>query len=468
MLFSSMVFIFVFLPIVAILYYISPRRFRNLILLVSSIIFYAWGEPVYVFIMLATILINYIGAIIVDKIKVMPYKRLALTLTILADLSILFYFKYFNFFAQNINKYLHGNIDFIHVIMPIGISFYTFQAISYVADVFTGEVKAQRNIEKLALFITFFPQLIAGPIVKYHDICEQIENRRETIKDFILGLKRFIIGLSKKIIIANTLAEIADAIFSTGTNEYGILVAWLGIITYTLQIYFDFSGYSDMAIGLGRMFGFKILENFNFPYVSKTITEFWRRWHISLSTWFKLYLYIPLGGNRCSLKRNCFNILVVFFATGFWHGAAWVFILWGAWYGVFLVIEKITGLAKKELTHTQSILAHIYTLSVVIIGWVFFRSESLSAALGYISSMFDFSTLVSSFFELGEYLDNYKILMIVSGIIGSTGVMKNITEFGEVNNLRKSVVNIYLIALFLWCWSCLAASTYNPFIYFRF
>ena len=264
MLFSSMVFIFVFLPIVAILYYISPRRFRNLILLVSSIIFYAWGEPVYVFIMLATILINYIGAIIVDKIKVMPYKRLALTLTILADLSILFYFKYFNFFAQNINKYLHGNIDFIHVIMPIGISFYTFQAISYVADVFTGEVKAQRNIEKLALFITFFPQLIAGPIVKYHDICEQIENRRETIKDFILGLKRFIIGLSKKIIIANTLAEIADAIFSTGTNEYGILVAWLGIITYTLQIYFDFSGYSDMAIGLGRMFGFKILENFNF------------------------------------------------------------------------------------------------------------------------------------------------------------------------------------------------------------
>lgn len=352
--------------------------------------------------------------------------------------------------------------------MPIGISFYTFQAISYVADVFTGEVKAQRNIEKLALFITFFPQLIAGPIVKYHDICEQIENRRETIKDFILGLKRFIIGLSKKIIIANTLAEIADAIFSTGTNEYGILVAWLGIITYTLQIYFDFSGYSDMAIGLGRMFGFKILENFNFPYVSKTITEFWRRWHISLSTWFKLYLYIPLGGNRCSLKRNCFNILVVFLATGFWHGAAWVFILWGAWYGVFLVIEKITGLAKKELTHTQSILAHIYTLSVVIIGWVFFRSESLSAALGYISSMFDFSTLVSSFFELGEYLDNYKILMIVSGIIGSTGVMKNITEFGEVNNLRKSVVNIYLIALFLWCWSCLAASTYNPFIYFRF
>lgn len=451
MLFSSMVFIFVFLPIVAILYYISPRRFRNLILLVSSIIFYAWGEPVYVFIMLATILINYIGAIIVDKIKVMPYKRLALTLTILADLSILFYFKYFNFFAQNINKYLHGNIDFIHVIMPIGISFYTFQAISYVADVFTGEVKAQRNIEKLALFITFFPQLIAGLIVKYHDICEQIENRRETIKDFILGLKRFIIGLSKKIIIANTLAEIADAIFSTGTNEYGILVAWLGIITYTLQIYFDFSGYSDMAIGLGRMFGFKILENFNFPYVSKTITEFWRRWHISLSTWFKLYLYIPLGGNRCSLKRNCFNILVVFLATGFWHGAAWVFILWGAWYGVFLVIEKITGLAKKELTHTQSILAHIYTLSVVIIGWVFFRSESLSAALGYISSMFDFSTLVSSFFELGEYLDNYKILMIVSGIIGSTGVMKNITEFGEVNNLRKSVVNIYLIALFLWC-----------------
>ena len=468
MLFSSMVFIFVFLPIVAILYYISPRRFRNLILLVSSIIFYAWGEPVYVFIMLATILIIYIGAIIVDKIKVMPYKRLALTLTILADLSILFYFKYFNFFAQNINKYLHGNIDFIHVIMPIGISFYTFQAISYVADVFTGEVKAQRNIEKLALFITFFPQLIAGPIVKYHDICEQIENRRETIKDFILGLKRFIIGLSKKIIIANTLAEIADAIFSTGTNEYGILVAWLGIITYTLQIYFDFSGYSDMAIGLGRMFGFKILENFNFPYVSKTITEFWRRWHISLSTWFKLYLYIPLGGNRCSLKRNCFNILVVFLATGFWHGAAWVFILWGAWYGVFLVIEKITGLAKKELTHTQSILAHIYTLSVVIIGWVFFRSESLSAALGYISSMFDFSTLVSSFFELGEYLDNYKILMIVSGIIGSTGVMKNITEFGEVNNLRKSVVNIYLIAIFLWCWICLAASNYNPFIYFIF
>lgn len=468
MLFSSLVFIFVFLPIVVTLYYLSPRRFKNLILLISSIIFYAWGEPVYVLIMLGTILINYIGAIVVDKIKLLPYKRLALGFTVAADLLILFYFKYFNFFAENINKYLHGNIDFIYVIMPIGISFYTFQAISYVIDVFRGEVKAQKNIEKLALFITFFPQLIAGPIVKYHDIYEQIENRKETIKDFIFGVKRFIIGLSKKVIIANTMAEIADSIFVAGVSEHTMLVAWLGIIAYTLQIYFDFSGYSDMAIGLGRMFGFRILENFNFPYISKTITEFWRRWHISLSTWFKMYLYIPLGGNRKGIIRTCINLFVVFLVTGFWHGAAWVFILWGLWHGLFIIFEKITGLAKKELKPAQSAIAHIYALFAVIVGWVFFRSESLNYALGYISSMFNFSTLVPSFWELGEYLDNYKILMIIFGIIGSTGVMKNIIEFGEVNNIRKSIVNTYLAALFLWRWCLLAASTYNPFIYFRF
>ncbi len=468
MLFSSLVFIFVFLPIVVTLYYLSPRRFKNLILLISSIIFYVWGEPVYVLIMLGTILINYIGAIVVDKIKLLPYKRLALGFTVAADLLILFYFKYFNFFAENINKYLHGNIDFIYVIMPIGISFYTFQAISYVIDVFRGEVKAQKNIEKLALFITFFPQLIAGPIVKYHDIYEQIENRKETIKDFIFGVKRFIIGLSKKVIIANTMAEIADSIFVAGVSEHTMLVAWLGIIAYTLQIYFDFSGYSDMAIGLGRMFGFRILENFNFPYISKTITEFWRRWHISLSTWFKMYLYIPLGGNRKGIIRTCINLFVVFLVTGFWHGAAWVFILWGLWHGLFIIFEKITGLAKKELKPAQSAIAHIYALFAVIVGWVFFRSESLNYALGYISSMFNFSTLVPSFWELGEYLDNYKVLMIIFGIIGSTGVMKNIIEFGEVNNIRKSIVNTYLAALFLWCWCLLAASTYNPFIYFRF
>ncbi len=468
MLFSSLVFIFVFLPLVVIFYYICPKKFRNLILLISSVIFYAWGEPVYVLIMLGTILINYTGAIILDNIKFLPYKRAVLGLTVAVDLSLLFYFKYFNFFAENINRYLHGNIDFIHVVMPIGISFYTFQAISYVVDVFRGEVKAQKNIEKLALFITFFPQLIAGPIVKYLDICEQIENRKETFQDFILGLKRFIIGLSKKVIIANTLAEIADSVFVSGMNDCAMLVAWLGIIAYTLQIYFDFSGYSDMAIGLGRMFGFKILENFNFPYISKTITEFWRRWHISLSTWFKLYLYIPLGGNRKGIARTCLNLFVVFLITGFWHGAAWVFILWGLWHGLFIIFEKITGIAKKDFTTLQKIFAHVYTAFVVIIGWVFFRSESLNIALRYIASMFDFSTFVLSVGQLGEYLDNYKIIMLLAGIIGSTGVAKNIIEFGEVSSIRKAFVNIYLLAIFFWCWCCLAASTYNPFIYFRF
>ncbi|MBQ8476228.1 MBOAT family protein, partial [bacterium] len=317
MLFSSMTFIYLFLPVVLVLYFSAKPERRNNILLLASILFYAWGEPKYVVIMLLTILINYFGAILIEKFS--SHKKLLLVLTIACDLSFLIYFKYFNFIIDNVNALSHGSIAPLNIIMPIGISFYTFQALSYVIDTYRGEVRAQKNIYKLALFICLFPQLIAGPILKYHDIEAQIEKRKVEFDKVNKGVKRFIIGLSKKMLIANTMGAIADKIFSQNPDMFSHSIAWLGALTYSLQLYFDFSGYSDMAIGLGLIFGFNFMENFNYPYISKSITEFWRRWHISLSTWFKQYVYIPLGGNRLGLIRTCQNLGIVFLLTGLWH-----------------------------------------------------------------------------------------------------------------------------------------------------
>ncbi|MBP9999093.1 MAG: MBOAT family protein [Proteobacteria bacterium] len=466
MLFSSMTFIFMFLPIVGLVYFCLPKTWRNYWLLLASILFYAWGEPAYVLIMLLTILINYVGAILVDKYQ--KYKKLLLIGTVLVNLGILFYFKYFNFVMQNINALFLSHISFVDVIMPIGISFYTFQAISYVIDVYRGGVQVQKRLSKLALYICLFPQLIAGPIVKYHDIEDQIDNRKETFDKVYYGVQRFIIGLSKKMLIANTLGVVADKIFAQPVTEFGTGIAWLGALAYSLQLFYDFSGYSDMAIGLGSIFGFKFLENFNYPYISKSITEFWRRWHISLSTWFKEYLYIPLGGNRVTKKRNLLNLLIVFLATGIWHGAAWNFVVWGLWHGMFILIEKITGIHKRVSGWLLSLWQHAYTILAFVIGWVMFRSDNMKYAYDYIRNMFGLKGHVVSLYKLGYYIDNIEVITFIVAVLCAIPVFKNMINMGNRSKWYQLGINTWTMCLFVLSASAIAASTYNPFIYFRF
>ena len=465
MLFSSMTFVFMFLPLVCTAYLLVKKELRNQVLLFASIIFYAWGEPRYLAVMLVTILLNYFGAIWVDRTT---RKKTVLTLVILADLSFLVYFKYTDFLIENINLMFHSHISFLRVIMPIGISFYTFQALSYVVDVYRKEVPVQKDIYKLALFITLFPQLVAGPIVKYHDIADQIEDRKETFGDVALGVKRFIVGLAKKMLIANTMGAVADKVFVLQVAEFDTATAWIGALTYSLQIYYDFSGYSDMAIGLCLIFGFKIPENFNYPYISKSITEFWRRWHISLSTWFKQYVYIPLGGNRVSHARTYFNLFVVFLLTGVWHGASWNFVAWGLWNGFFIIFEKATGWNKDKPSAFVRFLQHVYTIFVFIIGWVLFRADTLAYAWQYIRNMFGISADRQLYAGFGYYAGNQEILVFIIGCLLSMPLARGMLSITYPHKVWRTVVNTWLIALFLLSWANIAASTYNPFIYFRF
>ncbi len=487
MLFSSMTFIYVFLPILLFLYLVTKKELHNPILLIASIIFYAWGEPKYLAIMLMTILINYLGAILIDKAKSCTEKeqgasfwsniqkffppKLILVLTIIANLSFLVYFKYFNFLIYNFNHIFHSNIDMLKIVMPIGISFYTFQALSYVIDVYRGEVKVQKDLYKLALYICLFPQLIAGPIVKYHDVEDQIDNREVNFEKVNEGVKRFIIGLSKKVLIANTLGAIADKIFTQAPDTFNHAIAWLGAFAYTFQIYFDFSGYSDMAIGLGLIFGFKFLENFNYPYISKSITEFWRRWHISLSTWFKQYVYISLGGNRNGLVKTCRNLGIVFLLTGIWHGAAWNFILWGIWNGFFIITEKILNIKefeKQEHPVWMEFLRHSGCILIFVIGWVLFRSDSLSYAVKYVANMFGFigANKDTITYGIGYYADTIEIIAFIAAILCSMPLFKNMIYVK--NKIAKSFVNLWLLVMFILSTISIAAGTYNPFIYFRF
>ncbi len=463
MLFSSMTFVFMFLPIVCALYLLSSKRFHNPILLAASILFYAWGEPKYLAIMLLTIVINYFGAIVIEKVHL---KKLALLSTVVLDLGFLIYFKYFNFIIDNINNLFHANINAIDVIMPIGISFYTFQAISYVIDVYRGDCKAQKDIYKLALFICLFPQLIAGPIVKYHDVADQIEDREVNFDKVTVGVKRFIIGLSKKMLIANTLGAIADKIFTQPADTFSPLVAWLGSISYTLQLYYDFSGYSDMAIGLGLIFGFQFMENFNYPYISKSITEFWRRWHISLSTWFKQYVYIPLGGNRISKNRTYINLGIVFLLTGIWHGASWNFVFWGIWNGFFIILEKMTGWHNDTDKLPVKILKHIYTIFVFVIGWVMFRADDMAYAWTYLKNMFGMVKVHDITYTMMYYVDNVEIVTLIIAILCAMPIFRNMIHIEK--KPVKLLVNIWLLVLFILSSASIAASTYNPFIYFRF
>lgn len=464
MVFSSLVFLWLFLPFTLLVYGVLRRPdWRNLFLLAMSLIFYAWGEPRYVLIMVFSILLNYGFGRLIEKSS---RPRLVVSLGILANLSLLGYYKYINFAIDNLNLALNLGLEFEDIALPIGISFYTFQAVSYLVDIYRGQVKAQKNPVKMGLYIAFFPQLIAGPIVKYHDIEQQINARRVTLDEFSYGTQRFVIGLAKKVLLANILGALSDTIIDSSPDNLVSSVAWLGIIAYGLQIFYDFSGYSDMAIGLGRMFGFTFQENFNAPYVSKSIKEFWRRWHISLSTWFKEYLYIPLGGSRAGDLKTYRNLLIVFFATGLWHGASWNFVFWGMWHGTFIVLEKAFQLEKR--LHWR-IFQHFYALLVVFVGWVFFRLENFAPAVDYLNTMFNFSSFNVQ--NLALYLNKENSLALLVGILCSGCCNKLLMQELPHPLLKLAArVGSQVVLLFVLYFSFvyLAGSSYNPFIYFRF
>lgn len=463
MLFTSITFLYYFLPLVLIFYFITPKKYRNIILLISSIIFYAYGEPKYVFLMLLEIIISYYGAILIDKYP--RYKETILAIFITIHLGLLCIFKYTNFLISNINNIFNSNISPLNIIMPIGISFYTFQIISYLVDVYRKKVPPQKNILTLATYISLFPQLIAGPIVRYKDINEELKNRTITLKDTSYGFRRFIIGLAKKVIIANSLGELFNIL--NNNVPISLVSTWLKSLSYMLQIYFDFSAYSDMAIGLGCIFGFHFLENFNYPYISKSITEFWRRWHISLGSWFKDYLYIPLGGSRRGPLILIRNILIVWFLTGLWHGASWNFIIWGLYFGLILLIEKL--FLKKYFSKVPAIFKHIYVLFIVLISFIIFNSTTIDEAITTIKNLFISNSLINS--GTIYYLKSYLPLILIS-LIGATPLIKNIYTKLSKNKTLNKILNIlepiYLIILLIIVTAYLIDSTYNPFLYFRF
>ncbi|MDU1567711.1 MAG: MBOAT family O-acyltransferase [Clostridium sp.] len=467
MLFSSSVFIFIFLPLVLFLYYISGKKIRNYILLLASLIFYAWGGVNYLKILMVSILINYIFGLLIDKtVDRSHLRKFILILGIILNLALLFYYKYYDFFIENINNILNMNLELKRIVLPIGISFFTFQGMSYIIDIYRNDGKVNKNIFSVALYISFFPQLVAGPIIKYKTIDEQIRVRKESIDYFSYGINRFVIGLGKKIIISDMLGTISDNIFLLA-NSSGIdmITAWIGAICYTLQIYFDFSGYSDMAIGLGHLFGFKFPENFNYPYISRSITEFWRRWHISLSTWFKEYLYIPLGGNR---RGNVyFNLFVVFLVTGLWHGASWNFVIWGLWHGMFMIIERVIR-NENWYKKIPSFIKIFITLFIVIIGWVLFKATTLEEGLKYLSIMFGLSNFSNITFEYTYFISRKFIVLIIIGIIASTPIFKNIFNRYRDIKVFELIKTILIILLFIISIIFMVNSTYSPFIYFQF
>lgn len=473
MLFSSLTFLFIFLPLVLFLYYISGKRLKNSILLLFSLAFYAYGEPKYLIIMIVSIIINYIMGLLVDRYRDNHIlTKIILFTTVAINLIIIGYYKYTDFFIENFNKLFNKSILVPHIAMPIGISFFTFQGLSYVVDIYRGHGKVQKNPLNVALYISLFPQLIAGPIVRYETVADQIDNRTETIEGFSYGIKRFILGLSKKILIANSMGLIADEVFNIMTPKLSVLLAWIGIISYTGQIYFDFSGYSDMAIGLGHMFGFRFLENFNYPYISRSVTEFWRRWHISLGTWFRDYVYIPLGGNRVNKIKFLRNIFIVWFLTGLWHGAAWNFIVWGLYYGLILILEKM--FIGKYIDRLWKPFRHIYTMFIVIIGWLFFRSNSMIYARNYLLVMLGLRGQALIDNQAIYYLVQYRYAFIIA-IIATTPMcpfiskkLKEISRPYLENVVFNGIEPILLISLFLLCIMYLVNSTFNPFIYFRF
>lgn len=459
MLFSSITFIYYFLPILLIIYFIVPSKFKNLVLLIFSLLFYFLGEPKYIIVLILSCIINYIFSKLIDKGK---YRKLFLVLAVIYNVGQLLIFKYTDFFIDNINNVIGTNIPFMYIVMPIGISFFTFQALGYVVDVYNKKHEPSRNVLEFMTYVCLFPQLIAGPIVRYADVREEMVSRTTSYSKFSEGIKRFTIGLSKKVLIANVLGEFAKVCV-----EQTVLAAWLRPIAYTLQIYFDFSGYSDMAIGLGLMFGFRFLENFNYPLIASSITDFWRRWHMSLSSWFRDYVYIPLGGNRVSKIKFIRNIFVVWFLTGFWHGASWNFIIWGLYFGILLVIEK--ELLKKYIDKTK-VLKYIYTSVIVIISFLIFNSNTTGDIINSLKDMFFINDIPLVGQETLYYFRSNFVLFLVA-VIGATPLFKNIvgklkeTKCKKVIDVLEPVVYVVLLTL---CTAFLIDASFNPFLYFRF
>ncbi len=463
MVFSSIIFMFVFLPILIGIYYIVPFKLRNLIILLFSLVFYGWGEPVYIILMIYSIVFNYFMGINIEKDKIK--RKRTFIFAICVNIFILGFFKYYDFLIENINKIFNISLEGHSLPLPIGLSFYTFQAISYIADVYKGKVSSQKNIISFGVYIAMFPQLVAGPIVQYSDIDYQLKNRKESIDKFGKGSFYFMWGLFKKVLLANRMGVVFEAI--TALSGISSLTAWVGIIAYTFQIYFDFSGYSDMAIGLGYMFGFDLKENFKYPYISKSVTEFWRRWHISLGSWFREYVYIPLGGNRKGVIKHIRNIFVVWFLTGLWHGASWNFVAWGVYYGILLLIEKY--ILKSFIEKLPSLVKHIYTILAIMIGWVFFFSPNLSSALNYLKIMFGYGN-TAIYDSIGLYYIMSYGLSIILCVLCSTPLIYNIVI--RSIELKKGkcafLVCVIHIMLFILSTAYIVADTYNPFLYFRF
>ena len=468
MVFSSLLFLFIFLPSLVLIYYVTPRKFRNLLLFIASLIFYAWGEPIYILIMIFSSLVDYTHGILIDKYRKNELiSKIILLSSIVINLGLLGFFKYYDFIISTINGFLGISLKTLNLPLPIGISFYTFQTMSYTIDVYRGKTSVQRNIIDFGTYVSLFSQLIAGPIVVYKTIEEQLKHRKETLDNFGQGVERFVIGLGKKVLLANNIGLLWDEVKKIPSGDLTVVTAWLGIIAFAFQIYFDFSGYSDMAIGLSKMFGFEFPENFNYPYISKSITEFWRRWHISLGNWFKDYVYIPLGGNRCSNLKNYRNLFIVWFLTGLWHGASWNFILWGIYFGVIIALEKAVLL--KWLKKMPSFFNHFYALFLILIGWVLFSFESLTSGMQYLGAMFGIlgKGIINS--DSLYFLYNYALIIIIL-VLASTPI-----PFRLFNKLLEKHRNIYymtsfvsnVVIMFLSV-AYLVDASYNPFLYFRF
>jgi len=468
MVFSSLMFLSVYFPVTLLVYYISPKKLRNFILFIFSLLFYAWGEPVYVVIMIFSTLVDFSHGILLEHWNNSPGKRRAVLLSsVIINLGMLGFFKYSDFIINNINIIFNTDIPNLNLALPIGISFYTFQTMSYTIDVYLGKCKVQKNIINFGCYVAMFPQLIAGPIVRYVTVAEELDCRRENINDFSDGIVTFIKGMSKKVLLANNIGRLADMIQTAEISKLSVVSSWLGIIAFAFQIYFDFSGYSDMAIGLGKMFGFTFVQNFNFPYISRSVSEFWRRWHISLSTWFKEYVYIPLGGNRVSIPKNIRNLLIVWTLTGIWHGASWNFMIWGVYFGILLIIEKF--ILNKYLQKLPNFISWLYTIILVIIGWVFFSFENISTAFTFLGNLFGIGA--ASFIDRNALylLNSYGIMLIILAVC-STPLFSKLLGF-----IKEKNVKLYDILVIILCVLGLVLSlayivdaAYNPFLYFRF
>ncbi len=473
MLFSSMIFLWLFLPIVAIGYFLVGDSYKNYFLLLASLFFYGWGEPEYILLMVISIIFNYAVGVYIEGAKTHALQRLGIIAGVAVNIGTLAIFKYLGFIVGSVNSVVATGIDIPTIILPIGISFYTFQAMSYIIDVYRGRrsdysvgVRAQHSLADLALYISFFPQLIAGPIVNYKTIEKQLKTRTHSYDDVAFGMKRFIYGLGKKVLISNTMGLVVDRIYALPADDINTAIAWLGIICYSFQIYFDFSGYSDMAIGLGRIFGFRFLENFNYPYIAASVQDFWRRWHISLSSWFREYLYIPLGGNRKGTAATYRNLLIVFFITGLWHGASWSFVLWGLWHGLFMIIERLF-LSKILQKNPIKPLNHAYTILVVIIGWVFFRGESLDTVAVMLQNMFtvNLNNLTTTMLYLdSEVVVTLIFALLLCGVLQCIPRLKKAVFAERINGFEFFLLPVILLL----CILSLTSGVYNPFIYFQF